>query len=89
MLMFGFVYVWLCVPEVKGLSLEEIDELYRSGVKPWHSSGWKPSGGRYAHKREVLEHEKGLHVGAADAERGGSEGSVREEPEKKDEDVAA
>lgn len=82
MLVFGFVFVWLCVPEVKGLSLEEIDELYRSGVKPWHSANWKPTGGRYAHKGEILEHEKGAaHVGGA-AE--GSEGSVREEPEKKD-----
>jgi len=49
MLLFGFVYVYLFVPEVKGLSLEEIDELYRSGVKPWNSRGWKPRGGHYAH----------------------------------------
>lgn len=83
MLVFGFGYVWLCVPEVKGLSLEEIDELYRSGVKPWNSAKWTPSGGRYAHKHEILENEKspGAHVGtAADS----SEPSIREEPEKKD-----
>lgn len=24
MLTFGFVYVWLCIPETKGLSLEEV-----------------------------------------------------------------
>ncbi|KDQ51113.1 hypothetical protein JAAARDRAFT_140816 [Jaapia argillacea MUCL 33604] len=42
MLVFGFVYVWLFIPETKGLSLEEVDELYRSGVKPWNSSSWKP-----------------------------------------------
>ena len=61
MLVFGFVYVYLFIPETKGLSLEEVsfilkmlfispliidtkqvDELYRSGVKPWQSSGWRP-----------------------------------------------
>ncbi|KAI0652719.1 general substrate transporter [Trametes meyenii] len=43
MLTFGYVYVWLFIPETKGLSLEEVDEMYRSGVKPWNSSGWRPS----------------------------------------------
>ncbi|EJD54351.1 general substrate transporter [Auricularia subglabra TFB-10046 SS5] len=79
-LIFGFVYVWLCVPEVKGLSLEEIDELYRSGVKPWHSVGWKPSGGRYAHKDAIVAHEKGEPSAAGPAS---GEGSVREEQEAK------
>jgi sugar porter (SP) family MFS transporter len=43
MLMFGYVYVYFAIPETKGLSLEEVDEMYRSGVKPWHSAHWKPS----------------------------------------------
>ena len=43
MLIFGFVYVYIAIPEVKGLSLEEVDELYRAGVKPWNSSGWRPA----------------------------------------------
>ncbi|KZT53630.1 general substrate transporter [Calocera cornea HHB12733] len=43
MLIFGVVYVYLLVPETKGLSLEEVDEMYRSGVKPWNSSKWEPS----------------------------------------------
>ncbi len=43
MLTFGFVYVYLFIPETKGLSLEEVDELYRSGVKPWNSPQWRPS----------------------------------------------
>ncbi|KAJ1303078.1 hypothetical protein OPQ81_011279 [Rhizoctonia solani] len=42
MLTFGFLYVWFCIPETKGLSLEEVDEMYRTGVKPWHSADWKP-----------------------------------------------
>ncbi|TBU40716.1 general substrate transporter [Dichomitus squalens] len=43
MLVFGFVYVYFFIPETKGLSLEEVDEMYRSGVKPWNSPGWRPS----------------------------------------------
>ncbi|KAF8899307.1 sugar transporter [Infundibulicybe gibba] len=42
MLMFGYVYVYLFIPETKGLSLEEVDEMYRAGVKPWNSAGWRP-----------------------------------------------
>lgn len=30
------------IPETKGLSLEEVDELYREGVKPWKSTTWTP-----------------------------------------------
>ncbi|KAL5527238.1 hypothetical protein ACEPAG_6029 [Sanghuangporus baumii] len=43
MLVFGFFYVYIFIPEVKGLSLEEVDELYGSDVKPWASSGWRPT----------------------------------------------
>ncbi|KAJ3489766.1 hypothetical protein NLI96_g1901 [Meripilus lineatus] len=43
MLVFGFVYVYLFIPETKGLSLEEVDEMYRSGIKPWNSASWRPS----------------------------------------------
>jgi hypothetical protein len=59
MLASGFGYVYLFIPETKGLSLEEVrrlsagskshsliaskvDEMYRSGVKPWNSAGWTP-----------------------------------------------
>ncbi|KAJ7665666.1 general substrate transporter [Mycena rosella] len=41
MLVFGYGYVYLFIPETKGLSLEEVDEMYRSGVKPWNSPSWK------------------------------------------------
>jgi len=52
MLVFGVVYVFLLVPETKGLSLEEVDEMYRSGVKPWHSSKWEPRNFRRLHSKE-------------------------------------
>lgn len=63
MLVFGYVYVYLFVPETKGLTLEEVDEMYRSGVSPWNSAGWKPSGrlqvhrGGDVHQKEVREKE--------------------------------
>lgn len=43
MLVFGYFYVWLFIPETKGLSLEEVDEMYRAGVAPWRSSAWRPA----------------------------------------------
>ncbi|KAF7785072.1 hypothetical protein Agabi119p4_1237 [Agaricus bisporus var. burnettii] len=33
----AFVFTWFCIPETKGLSLEEIDDMYRE-VYPWQSS---------------------------------------------------
>lgn len=43
MLVFGYVFVYFAIPEVKGLSLEEVDEMYRARVLPWRSAGWKPA----------------------------------------------
>ncbi|CAE6459388.1 unnamed protein product [Rhizoctonia solani] len=53
MLTFGFVYVWFCIPETRGLSLEEVDEMYRTGVKPWHSADWKPHQKHLSHGRHA------------------------------------
>ncbi|KAH7922786.1 general substrate transporter [Leucogyrophana mollusca] len=47
MLVFGFLYVYLAIPETKGLSLEEVDEMYSAGVKPWKSAKWRPSEKHY------------------------------------------
>jgi len=73
MLLFGYVYVYLSIPETRGLTLEEVctfplrhhsavsqmqvDEMYRAGIKPWNSADWKPHLGEDPHK-SVL---KGLH----------------------------
>ena len=58
-LVFGFFYVLLFVPEVKGLSLEEVDELYRANIKPWQSAGWKPAAhmSRHVGNRRVVNGE--------------------------------
>ncbi|KAJ6479188.1 general substrate transporter [Mycena vitilis] len=55
-LVFGFGYVYLCIPETKGLSLEEVDEMYRSGVKPWHSASWTPHLTDRMHEKEKKAH---------------------------------
>ena len=54
MLVFGFFYVYIFIPEVKGLSLEEVDELYGSDVKPWDSAGWRPAD-KHLHHHERNE----------------------------------
>lgn len=68
MLIFGFVYVYIAIPEVKGLALEEVDELYRSGVKPWNSSSWRPADW---HERARMH--------GADSKVGGGVEEVRDE----------
>ncbi|UOH85377.1 hypothetical protein LQV05_002199 [Cryptococcus neoformans] len=42
-LIFAFVYVFFMLPETRGITLEEVDELYRSKVPAWESNSWKPS----------------------------------------------
>ncbi|KAG2124269.1 general substrate transporter [Suillus cothurnatus] len=51
MLVFGYVYVYFAIPETKGLTLEEVDELYRS-------VDWRPSEKHYHHEA----HEKRASV---------------------------
>jgi len=36
------LFTYFFIPETKGLSLEEIDEMYNAGVKPWRSTNWAP-----------------------------------------------
>ena len=49
---------WLSfIPEVKGLSLEEVDELYRSGIKPWNSSSFVPEDKHLVHHEKVVINE--------------------------------
>ncbi|KAH7915760.1 general substrate transporter [Hygrophoropsis aurantiaca] len=57
MLVFAFIYVYFAIPETKGLTLEEVDEMYRSGVVPWRSTGWRPSIKDYHHDVHEV-HEK-------------------------------
>ncbi|KAJ3723543.1 general substrate transporter [Lentinula guzmanii] len=53
MLVVAFIYVFFFIPETKGLTLEEVDEMYRSGVKPWSSTSWTPTLGQRAHEKAI------------------------------------
>ncbi|KAG0703645.1 hypothetical protein DFH29DRAFT_430719 [Suillus ampliporus] len=48
-LVFGYICVCFAIPETKGLTLEEVNELYRSGIPPWRSVGWRLSEKHYNH----------------------------------------
>lgn len=41
-LCFAIGYVYLLIPETKGLALEEVDMLYKSKIPAWRSSTWQP-----------------------------------------------
>ncbi|KAL8291233.1 hypothetical protein RQP46_002211 [Phenoliferia psychrophenolica] len=71
MLLVAFIYVYFFLPEVKGLSLEQVDELARSGVKPWNSANWQPTHGttrKGAFQRTYYKSEQ-ADMDKADAER--------------------
>ena len=36
-------FVWACIIETKGLSLEQIDELFAKVDKAWNSPGFQPT----------------------------------------------
>ena len=47
-MVFAFFFVFFFVPETKGLTLEEVNEMYEEGVLPWKSSSWVPPSKRTA-----------------------------------------
>lgn len=58
-LAFSYVYVFFFVPETKGLSLEEIDEMWMGGALPWKSTSWIPASRRNAdYDNEKLQHDE-------------------------------
>jgi SP family sugar:H+ symporter-like MFS transporter len=40
---FAVFFVWFFVHETKNLTLEQINEMFASGVSPWGSLKWQPS----------------------------------------------
>ncbi|KAH1354085.1 hypothetical protein KXW30_008311 [Aspergillus fumigatus] len=54
----AFVFVYTCIYETKGLSLEQVDELYGKVSKAWKSSGFVPTV-HFTDVRDVAEgHQK-------------------------------
>ncbi|KAL3230184.1 putative glucose transporter HXT5 [Nakaseomyces bracarensis] len=47
-MVFAYFYVFFFVNETRGLTLEEVDEMYSEGVLPWKSSQWVPASERDA-----------------------------------------
>lgn len=37
------VYVFFMIPETRRLTLEEVDEMYRSGTPAWRTDNWRPA----------------------------------------------
>jgi hypothetical protein len=50
--------VYTCIYETKGLSLEQVDELYAKVPRAWQSVGWEPSV-HYTDVRDVAGGVKG------------------------------
>ncbi|CCE64363.1 hypothetical protein TPHA_0H01570 [Tetrapisispora phaffii CBS 4417] len=47
-MVFAYFFVFFIVPETKGLTLEEVNEMYEENVLPWKSSAWIPPSRRDA-----------------------------------------
>ncbi|CAI4555902.1 AEH_G0028060.mRNA.1.CDS.1 [Saccharomyces cerevisiae] len=58
-LAFSYFYVFFFVPETKGLTLEEVDEMWMDGVLPWKSESWVPASRRDGdYDNEKLQHDE-------------------------------
>ncbi|KAJ9568634.1 hexose transporter hxt5 [Nakaseomyces glabratus] len=57
-MVFAYFYVFFFVSETKGLTLEEVNEMYAEGVLPWKSSKWVPASRRGAdYDADALMHD--------------------------------
>lgn len=60
-------FVWGLIYETKGLSLEQVDELYGKCSKAWKSKGFRPTLS-FAEVQEVRGSVSGRHASLADIE---------------------
>ncbi|KAL8884537.1 MAG: hypothetical protein Q9215_007439 [Flavoplaca cf. flavocitrina] len=60
-------FVWALIYETKGLSLEQVDELYSKCSKAWQSKGFRPTVS-YAEVQEIRGSVGGRHASLADIE---------------------
>ncbi|PWN34103.1 putative monosaccharide transporter [Meira miltonrushii] len=53
-LVFAAIFSYLVVPELKGLSLEQVNEMYEDKkLKPWNSGKWQPQTGRDTNRSAI------------------------------------
>ena len=65
----GAIVVWAFLYESAGLSLENVDIMYKNPtVKPWTSSRWAPPG--YASRAAAVEEKRESAPTATDMEKG-------------------
>ncbi|EKM81722.1 hypothetical protein AGABI1DRAFT_90109 [Agaricus bisporus var. burnettii JB137-S8] len=65
----AFVFTWFCIPETKGLSLEEIDDMYRE-TYPWRSVSWRAANiNRRGHTVRDTGDKDSSHDGVEEKER--------------------
>ncbi|XBW38681.1 hypothetical protein QEN19_004269 [Hanseniaspora menglaensis] len=58
-LIFMTFYVFFTVPETKGLTLEEVNEMWLDDVLPWKSASWVPASARNVdYDQEALKHDE-------------------------------
>ncbi|KAK8858902.1 hypothetical protein IAR55_003133 [Kwoniella newhampshirensis] len=72
-LVFAFVYVFFMIPETRGISLEEVDELYRTKVPAWRSSSWTPSTRHLTEVGDGRIHSDATFIGGQETGPGGAE----------------
>ena len=51
-LIFAWLFVFFYVPETKGLSLEEVNDMWMEGVPAWKSTNWVPPDRRHINLKE-------------------------------------
>jgi len=61
----GTFWTFFFVPETRRHSLETLDEMFESGVKPWNTNKWVPAGGGVA-GRNAAEERKMEEAGDVD-----------------------
>ncbi|KAL5050638.1 hypothetical protein BDW71DRAFT_194396 [Aspergillus fruticulosus] len=61
------IFVWTCIYETKGLTLEEVDELYAKVPVAWRSTGFVPSV-HYTDVRDIAAGRKGSGLAELEAD---------------------
>lgn len=78
--LFAVFFVYFCLPETSGRSLEEIDTMFLLEVKPWKSSKWVPPRGEELITADKLRLETGARNITKKREAGAGEAEQKEYP---------